>query len=41
MSLILRNNITRPLTHDELDNNLIYLNINEWVKQNYVKGHRT
>jgi len=38
MSLILRNNITRPLTHDELDNNLIYLNINEWVKQNYVKG---
>jgi hypothetical protein len=38
MSLILRNNLTRALTHDELDGNLIYLNISEWVKKGYLKG---
>jgi hypothetical protein len=38
MSLILRNNLTRPLTHDELDGNLVYLNIAEWVKKGYLEG---
>jgi hypothetical protein len=38
MSLILRNNLTRPLTHDELDGNLIYLNIAEWTKKGYLQG---
>jgi hypothetical protein len=38
MSLILRNNLTRPLTHDELDGNLIYLNIAEWKKKGYLQG---
>jgi hypothetical protein len=38
MSLVLRNNLSRPLTHDELDGNLIYLNIAEWTKKGYIKG---
>jgi hypothetical protein len=38
MSLILRNNLTRPLTHDELDGNLVYLNIAEWVNKGYLEG---
>ncbi len=38
MSLILRRNLARPLTHDELDGNLIYLHIDEWAKQTYLKG---
>lgn len=38
MSLILRSNLTRPLTHDELDGNLVYLNIAEWVKKGYTQG---
>jgi hypothetical protein len=38
MSLILRNKLTRPLTHDELDGNLVYLNIAEWVKKGYLVG---
>ena len=38
MGLILRRNLSRPLTHDELDNDLVYLDINEWVLQGYEKG---
>lgn len=38
MSLVLRNNLPRPLTHDELDGNLVYLNIAEWVKKGYLEG---
>jgi hypothetical protein len=38
MALILRNNIPRPLTHDELDSNFIYLNIITWEKKNYIRG---
>lgn len=38
MSLILRKDLARPLTHEELDGNLIYLNIKEWTKKNYLKG---
>ena len=38
MGLLLRRNLSRPLTHDELDGNLIYLDINEWVLQSYEKG---
>lgn len=38
MGLILRRNLGRPLTHEELDGNLIYLDINEWKLQSYEKG---
>jgi len=38
MALILRNNLPRPLTHDELDSNFIYLNIITWEKKNYTRG---
>jgi hypothetical protein len=38
MALILRNNLSRPLTHDELDSNFIYLNIITWEKKNYTRG---
>lgn len=38
MGLILRKNLNRPLTHDELDSNLVYLDINEWKLQSYEKG---
>jgi hypothetical protein len=38
MGLILRRNLDRPLTHEELDGNLIYLDINEWKLQSYEKG---
>lgn len=38
MSLILRNNLSRPLTHNELDGNFVYLNIAEWVKKGYLQG---
>lgn len=38
MSLILRRSLDRPLTHDELDNDLVYLDINVWTLQAYDKG---
>lgn len=38
MSLILRTNLARPLTHLELDSNFTYLNIQPWVKQSYLQG---
>lgn len=38
MSLILRTQLTRPLTHAELDSNFEYLNISEWEVKNYRKG---
>lgn len=38
MSLILRTNLSRPLTHVELDNNFTYVNIAEWKKNGYKKG---
>jgi hypothetical protein len=38
MALILRNDLPRPLTHDELDSNFIYLNIIEWEKKSYQEG---
>jgi hypothetical protein len=38
MSLILRNNLPRPLSHTELDGNLVYLNIAEWTKKGYLEG---
>jgi len=38
MSLVLRENLARPLTHAELDSNFTYLNITEWVKKDYTKG---
>lgn len=38
MSLILRTNLARPLTHIELDSNFSYLQIIEWVKKNYQQG---
>lgn len=38
MSLFLRNNLTRPLSHNELDSNFIYVNIAEWVKKGYKQG---
>lgn len=38
MALILRNDLPRPLTHDELDSNFIYLNIIEWEKKSYQQG---
>jgi hypothetical protein len=38
MSLVLRQNLPRPLTHQELDSNFIYLNITEWQPKEYIKG---
>ena len=38
MALILRNSLPRPLTHDELDSNFLYLNIIEWEKKGYQQG---
>lgn len=38
MTLILRNNLPRPLTHDELDSNFLYLNIIPWEKKSYLEG---
>jgi len=38
MALILRNSLPRPLTHDELDSNFLYLNIIEWEKKSYQQG---
>jgi hypothetical protein len=38
MSLVLRQNLPRPLTHQELDSNFIYLNITEWQPKEYLKG---
>lgn len=38
MALILRRNLGRPLTHDELDGNLIYLDVTEWKCASYEKG---
>lgn len=38
MPLILRRSLDRPLTHDELDGNLIYLDVTEWKCQSYEKG---
>lgn len=38
MSLILRTNLSRPLTHEELDGNFTYLNIHPWSKQGYEQG---
>jgi hypothetical protein len=39
MPLILRRNLDRPLTHDELDGNFIYLDITEWKCASYEKGN--
>jgi uncharacterized protein (DUF2141 family) len=38
MSLILRKDLTRPLTHEELDGNFVYLNIKYWEKKSYERG---
>jgi hypothetical protein len=38
MSLVLRQNLPRPLTHQELDSNFLYLNITEWQPKEYLKG---
>ena len=38
MSLILRKDLTRPLTHEELDGNFTYLNVKYWQKQPYEVG---
>lgn len=38
MSLILRKDLTRPLTHEELDGNFVYLNIKYWEKKSYEIG---
>lgn len=38
MGLIFRRNLDRPLTHEELDGNFLYLDINEWKLQSYEKG---
>jgi hypothetical protein len=38
MSLVLRQNLPRPLTHRELDSNFLYLNITEWQPKEYLKG---
>lgn len=36
--LVLRKNISRPLTHEELDNNFKFLEIPLWVKNSYKQG---
>jgi hypothetical protein len=38
MSLVLRQNLPRPLTHQELDSNFLYLNITEWQPKEYLRG---
>lgn len=38
MGLVLRKNTTEPLTHNQLDGNFEYLQMTEWVFQNYEKG---
>ena len=38
MSITLRKDLTRPLTHDELDHNFIVLNTKSWIKQSYEEG---
>lgn len=38
MSLILRKDLTRPLSHEELDGNFTYLNVKYWQKQPYEVG---
>ena len=38
MSLILRTNLARPLTHVELDSNFTFLNITPWTIKPYLEG---
>lgn len=38
MGLVLRKNLTEPLTHSQLDGNFEFLQISEWTAQNYEKG---
>jgi hypothetical protein len=38
MSLVLRQNLPRPLTHQELDSNFLYLYITQWEPKEYLKG---
>lgn len=38
MSLILRTDLSRPLKHEELDGNFIYVNIAEWARKSYERG---
>jgi hypothetical protein len=38
--LVLRNLLTRPLTHDELDGNFTYLEIIEWEVSSYVLNQK-